>query len=71
MIWRSSSAPLAVVEAEVERIDGILEGYLDFSRPVETLRAESVALGDLIVEALASLEGTSRGRGCRSHPPGG
>jgi signal transduction histidine kinase len=48
---------LEVVEAEVERIEAILEGYLDFSRPVETLRAESVALGDLIDEALASLEG--------------
>jgi signal transduction histidine kinase len=49
-------ARLEVVDGEVNRIQSILEGYLSFSRPFETLRPEPVALGPLADEILAILE---------------
>jgi signal transduction histidine kinase len=49
-------ARLEVVDGEVNRIQSILEGYLSFSRPFETLRPERIALGPLVDEVLAILE---------------
>jgi signal transduction histidine kinase len=54
-------ARLEVVDGEVNRIQSILEGYLSFSRPLETLRPEPVALGPLVDEVLAILEGRAEG----------
>ena len=50
-------ARLEVVQDEVERMQSILQGYLSFSRPLEALRPEPVALGPLVDEVLAILEG--------------
>lgn len=47
---------LEVVEGEVERMQSILQGYLSFSRPLEQLRPEPVALGSLADEVSAILE---------------
>jgi signal transduction histidine kinase len=47
---------LGVVEGEVERIQGILTGYLSFSRPLDSLRLEPIALGELADDVLAVLE---------------
>jgi signal transduction histidine kinase len=56
-------ARLEVVDGEVNRIQSILEGYLSFSRPLETLRPAPVALGPLVDEVLAILEGRAEGAG--------
>jgi signal transduction histidine kinase len=47
---------LEVVEGEVERIQSIIEGYLSFSRPLDDLRPEAIALGPLADEVTAILE---------------
>jgi signal transduction histidine kinase len=47
---------LEVVEGEVERMQSILQGYLSFSRPLDTLRPEAIALGPLADEVVAILE---------------
>jgi signal transduction histidine kinase len=49
-------ARLEVVEGEVARMQGILQGYLSFSRPLDCLHVEAVALGGLADEVLAVLE---------------
>ena len=52
---------LEVVEGEVERMQSILQGYLSFSRPLDTLRPERVALGPLVDEVIAILEARAEG----------
>ena len=47
---------LEVVQGEVDRMQSILQGYLSFSRPLEELRPEPVALGPLADEVSAILE---------------
>jgi signal transduction histidine kinase len=47
---------LGVVEGEVERIQEILTGYLSFSRPLDSLRPEPIALGEAVDDVLAVLE---------------
>ncbi|WP_242337600.1 MULTISPECIES: nitrogen regulation protein NR(II) [Anaeromyxobacter] len=54
---------LQVVEGEVERIQKILQEYLSFSRPLDTLRPEPVALGAVADEALAVLEARAESAG--------
>ncbi len=46
---------LQVAEAEVERMDGILKEYLSFSRPLDKLRREPLALGALADEVVLIL----------------
>jgi len=46
---------LRVVEAEIERMNAITKGYLDFSRPLEKLRRERLALGALADEVVLIL----------------
>lgn len=47
---------LEVVEGEVERMQSILQGYLSFSRPLESLRPEPLRLEALADDVLAVLE---------------
>lgn len=47
---------LEVVEGEVDRIQTIIQGYLSFSRPLDELRPEPLALGTLADEVTAILE---------------
>lgn len=47
---------LEVAEAEVERMNCILKEYLSFSRPLDKLRREPLALGALGDEVIALLE---------------
>ncbi|HSD21983.1 MAG TPA: HAMP domain-containing sensor histidine kinase [Anaeromyxobacter sp.] len=54
---------LQVVEGEVERIQTILQGYLSFSRPLDSLRPEPIALGELADDALAVLEARAESAG--------
>lgn len=53
---QDTRARLEVVEGEVERMQGILQGYLSFSRPLDCLHVEAVSLGALADEVLAVLE---------------
>ena len=48
---------LETIVSEAERMRGILQEYLSFSRPLEKLRVEPVAVGDLAREVLAVLAG--------------
>jgi signal transduction histidine kinase len=52
---------LEVVAGEVDRIQSILQGYLSFSRPLESLAPERVALGPLADEVAAILEARAEG----------
>ncbi|MBI5543427.1 MAG: HAMP domain-containing histidine kinase [Deltaproteobacteria bacterium] len=54
---------LQVVEGEVERMQGILQDYLTFSRPLESLQLEEVALGELADEVLSVLDGRAKSAG--------
>lgn len=54
---------LGVVESEVARMQSILEEYLTFSRPLESLRPEPLQLGPLADEVLAAMEGRARAAG--------
>jgi signal transduction histidine kinase len=56
---------LTVVESEVERIHAILKGYLSFSRPIESLRPERFALGEVLDDVLALLEARAAAAGVR------
>ncbi len=47
---------LAVIEGEVTRMEGILQEYLSFTRPLEDLRSEPVELGPLARDVAAVLE---------------
>ncbi len=48
----ASRERLEVAENEVERMNGILQGYLSFSRPLDRLRREKLSLGALSDEVL-------------------
>ena len=53
---------LRVAESEVERMSGILQEYLSFSRPIEKLRCEPLSLGalaDEVVDLLGAQAGTA------------
>ena len=54
---------LEVVLGEVERIEGILQDYLGFSRPLEALRREEVDVSRLLSDTAAVLEARARARG--------
>jgi len=47
----SSKERLAVVEAEIDRMETILREYLSFARPLEDLRKESIDLADIVADA--------------------
>jgi signal transduction histidine kinase len=49
---RKSAERLQVAESEVDRMSGILQEYLSFSRPLEKLRREPLALGPLADEVV-------------------
>jgi signal transduction histidine kinase len=51
-----SAEQLRVVAAEVDRMEGILKEYLSFSRPVEALQPQPVALGALADEVLSLMD---------------
>jgi len=50
------SEQLRVVAAEVDRMENILKEYLSFSRPVEALQPQTVALGALADEVLSLMD---------------
>jgi len=50
------SEQLRVVAAEVDRMENILKEYLSFSRPVEALQPQPVALGALADEVLSLMD---------------
>jgi signal transduction histidine kinase len=51
-----SAEQLRVVAAEVDRMENILKEYLSFSRPVEALQPQPVALGTLADEVLSLMD---------------
>jgi signal transduction histidine kinase len=51
----SSKERLAVVEAEIDRMEAILREYLSFARPLEDLRKESIDLADIATDAASVL----------------
>jgi signal transduction histidine kinase len=51
-----SAEQLRVVAAEVDRMENILKEYLSFSRPVEALHTQPVALGTLADEVLSLMD---------------
>lgn len=54
---------LEVISGEVTRMEAILRDYLSFSRPLEALRPGPVAVGPLVDDVLAVLEGRAEGAG--------
>jgi signal transduction histidine kinase len=59
----ASRERLEVAENEVERMNGILQEYLSFSRPLDRLRRERVWLGTLADEVLDLLGAQASGAG--------
>ncbi len=52
---------LAVIESELERIEGTLASYLSFTRPLTDLKLERVDLGRLLDEIAVGIEGRAGG----------
>ncbi|MGC3999055.1 MAG: HAMP domain-containing sensor histidine kinase [Anaeromyxobacter sp.] len=48
---------LEVVAGEVDRMQGIIQGYLSFSRPLDALQLSALELAPLVDEVVAILEG--------------
>ena len=63
----ASRERLEVAENEVERMNGILQEYLSFSRPLDRLRREKLSLGALADEVLELLEAQASGAGVALH----
>ena len=59
----ASRERLEVAENEVERMNGILQEYLSFSRPLDRLRRERLSLGALADEVLELLEAQASSAG--------
>jgi signal transduction histidine kinase len=54
---------LAVVEAEIDRMESILREYLSFARPLEDLKKEPIDLAEVAQEVISVLAGrTEQGR---------
>lgn len=47
---------LAVIAGEVERLQGILDGFLTFSRPLDDLKQQACDVGALVLDVCAILE---------------
>lgn len=60
---RKTREQLDVVSSEITRMLSILEEYLSFSRPLESLRPEPVRLGDLVDEVIGAMEGRAQAAG--------
>jgi signal transduction histidine kinase len=61
---------LAVVQGEVERMEGILQEYLGFARPLGALRKVETPLGPLLEDVAAVIEARAQAAGVRvEHPP--
>ncbi len=56
---------LAVVQGEVERMEGILQEYLSFARPLGALRRTDVALGQLLEDVASVVEARAQAAGVR------
>jgi signal transduction histidine kinase len=56
---------LAVVASEIARVELILRDYLSYSRPLDDLRPERIALDQLISDVVAVLSGRAQGAGVR------
>jgi signal transduction histidine kinase len=54
---------LDVVSREIARMQPILDEYLSFSRPLESLRPEPLRLSDLVDDVLAAMEGRAQAAG--------
>lgn len=54
---------LAVVEGEIERMDGILREYLTFAKPLERVHVEKTELGTVVDDVFEVLEGRAREAG--------
>ncbi len=54
---------LGVVSSEIARMRSILEEYVSFSRPLESLHPEPIRLGDLADEVLGAMEGRAEAAG--------
>jgi signal transduction histidine kinase len=61
---------LGVAEKEIERMEGILKEYLSFSRPLEKLRRDPVALGALADEVVLILGAQAAHAGVALHREG-
>jgi signal transduction histidine kinase len=66
----ASRERLEVAENEVERMNGILQEYLSFSRPLDRLRRERLLLGALADEVLELLDAQASGAGIALHRSG-
>jgi signal transduction histidine kinase len=55
--------PLGLVSSELTRMRSILEEYVSFSRPLESLRPEPLRLGELADEVLGAMEGRADAAG--------
>ena len=58
-----SREQLRVVAAEVDRMESILKEYLSFSRPLEALQPQSVALGTLADEVISAMDARAASAG--------
>src|SRR6267378_4422057 len=58
-----SAEQLRVVAAEVDRMESILKEYLSFSRPLESLQPQRVALGALADEVLSLMDARAASAG--------
>jgi signal transduction histidine kinase len=70
LLERSASEPkarerLGVVHSEVERMEGILQEYVSFARPLGALRPADTRLAPLLEEVASVVEGRARAAGVR------
>jgi signal transduction histidine kinase len=70
LLSRSTEEPrahkrLEVVRSEVERMEGILQEYLSFARPLGTLRPAEVHLGALLEDVASVVEARAQAAGVR------